>query len=251
MDFYTAQPHANVDVAMRIFGLEISQDNYFSLTFHGPIGGSVIVSSVPDDRGFLKEANFDGGTKYAVRIPEDATSSYVEFVALPDMLMSDEDEGTYVAHLPGIAFDEYANTDYPQLSAAGGDFDNGGLPMEMTKVEWPGPDSGVPEGDNDPSHYNLPGRHLLWEPDSLNARVQLQGVAEYLRDAHIDGVAPSSGTLVGDNFVWTADYGITPFVSATKSDKIERRSTLEFYSGVALGLAAAALLALLQEFRDV
>jgi len=58
------------------------------------------------------------------------------------------------------------------------------------------------------------------------------------------------GSFEDDNFVWTGTGFIEPTVSLSDPNREQTRASDEFFAGVALAAAAAALIALIQEFSD-
>ena len=91
---------------------------------------------------------------------------------------------------------------------------------------------------------------LYWAPRSLNSEVSLIGTENIVRNGQILLDLPSDGTLQGDQFTWTGGFGLSPILQIEQLTAADTRSTEVFMAGVTLALAAAALIALVQEMRD-
>lgn len=154
--------------------------------------------------------------------------------------------GTFSADLPDIEEDAEQGSDYPVVIAYHANRSDAQL------LPIPTEDYRIPASRN-PTDYGVQsgtGRKLYWVPANFTAKVTLEDASQYVRDARIDTDIPPNGAEVGMNFVWTGGYGLAPSLSATKWSSIEDRSSDEFYSGLLIGLAAAAALALFVEFPD-
>jgi len=62
-----------------------------------------------------------------------------------------------------------------------------------------------------------------------------------------DSVSPMNGSLQGLNFAWVGGTIMEPTVSASDPASVQARSNDDFLAGVALAVAAAPLIALIQE----
>jgi hypothetical protein len=106
-------------------------------------------------------------------------------------------------------------------------------------------------GDTRPSSYKVPSdepvKGLFWDPQTLTSTEVLDGVADDISRSDVILNLPSNGRVQGGGFVWTAPGELSPVLSTTNRDLNDARGRDEFYSGVALATAAAALIALVQE----
>lgn len=103
----------------------------------------------------------------------------------------------------------------------------------------------------DPAHYmaNVPGAlpTKFYDPQVINTAEQIMGAGQYLRNSQAAPMVPPDGQVRGNDLLWKSNGSLQPTVKTTSIDEAERRSSLDFYSGIALATAAAALIAALQE----
>jgi hypothetical protein len=119
------------------------------------------------------------------------------------------------------------------------------------------PNFTLPAGDiysQQPAAYGAsnskPIEELFWEPPTMSTSEVLNDIGPDLLNANIQVNLPSNGTAEGANFAWTGSFGLSPVLRTSDRDAEDRRSRNEFYSGIALATAAAALIALIQELPD-
>jgi hypothetical protein len=167
--------------------------------------------------------------------------------ALPRDAILDE-RGTFAARLPAVgAFQHSGMQDlgppYGVVQSPGGDWE-----LHDTGIAQLS-DQGLP-ASTDPSDYGLPDpqhEQLFWDPGDLTSKIDMEGGAAHFVAARIDTNGPSPGVVEGEDVVWNGGFRLSPFLVTTSWDTVESRSRQEFYSGVMLGLASAAFLALAQE----
>ena len=82
---------------------------------------------------------------------------------------------------------------------------------------------------------------------TTNAFLELPRSESSLVNYHVDSVSPVNGSLQGLNFAWVGGTIMEPTVSASDPASVQARSNDDFLAGVALAVAAAALIALIQE----
>lgn len=87
-------------------------------------------------------------------------------------------------------------------------------------------------------------------PIVLHTTEELDNVATQLSNSQIGLDVPSSGTVAADNFRWSGREDLEAKLSATDFDALDRRDNDAFLSGIAFALAAAALIAWLQELKS-
>ena len=110
--------------------------------------------------------------------------------------------------------------------------------------------------DRTPAHYTIldqPGstvRNLYWNPEKLITEERVVGIGEKISGWNISDT-PANGISGAGDYIWQGDYGLAGTLTAINPSAEESRASDEFYSGIALATAAAALIALLQEFKDV
>jgi hypothetical protein len=109
--------------------------------------------------------------------------------------------------------------------------------------------------DQTPSHYEIPElssypvTNLYWNPAHLTTTEKALGVGEAISGWNISST-PSNGTSDAGDYMWQGDYGLAGVLKAINPAAAESRDSDEFFSGIALATAAAALIALLQECKD-
>jgi hypothetical protein len=91
---------------------------------------------------------------------------------------------------------------------------------------------------------------LYWNPQHLTTVQTLLGIGERLPGWDIIDT-PTTGVSESGDYVWTGSYGMSAVLSATDRGLEEQRSNYEFLSGIALASGFAALVALIQEGKDV
>lgn len=92
-------------------------------------------------------------------------------------------------------------------------------------------------------------RNLYWNPEKLITEERVVGIGEKISGWNISDT-PANGISGGGDYIWQGDYGLAGTLTAINPSAAESRASDEFYSGIALATAAAALIALLQEFKD-
>lgn len=258
LDVYVPDPRQAVDVTLDVFRVDPSGQLRAVLEIGGNAAGVLITSTQPDSpsRGhhaFVKtRPDAVNPALYAFVVPPGGPRStqtrplgIAEF-DLPTGSVS-LDRGTYAARLPALGLYERGE----QFAPAYGVLNPSSSDQRLFAVSMSRPFS--PSPSTDPADYDLPfphEQHLYWQPAGMTSRVRLEGEAEQVTDSRLDTDVPATGGVVGNDLVWTGGFGLSPFISATHWDAVEARSRWDFYSGVALGLGAAAVLALFQELPE-
>lgn len=183
----------------------------------------------------------DVWTEYVPRVRESAPGLVVRHTfRLPDGFV-DIGAGGVAARMPAVG---WTQDDYQLMPAFSVDD-----PREPSQLRQPPtePRDIIPV-TQEAQAYGLPqNERLYWAPRRVDSTISLHGVSNYLENSSINVNLPSSGTLIDDAFVWTGGLGLAPSLQATNHRVEERRSSDEFYSGLALATVANALIAALQE----
>lgn len=90
-------------------------------------------------------------------------------------------------------------------------------------------------------------RELYYDPQNLMTTESIDGLRTDLENSVVNSDLPGNGTLEGDDYVWQGTGWLEGYLSATELSAGESQATWDFYSGIAFGLAAAALVAFVQE----
>jgi hypothetical protein len=123
--------------------------------------------------------------------------------------------------------------------------------------EFPKPLSEINATSPNISDYQQPAalKTILGGPYFVPDTVKTQAVLELARTKIASGlvnyrqdqVNPSDGAFENGNFVWTGTGSIEPTLSLSDPNSDQARQSDAFYAGIALAIAAAALIALIQE----
>ncbi|MGH3162187.1 MAG: hypothetical protein ACRDOC_09915 [Streptosporangiaceae bacterium] len=150
------------------------------------------------------------------------------------------------ARLPLVGQDEDATQYVPTVAAADTEQE-----MYLNPTLRPGYNI----SDRTPSHYRISNQigtavqNLYWNPENLITEERILGVGERISGWNISD-SPSGGLVDAGNFIWRGDYGLAGLLTAIDPSAAGSRDADEFFSGIALATAAAALIALLQECKD-
>lgn len=112
----------------------------------------------------------------------------------------------------------------------------------------------VPDPGDDPNAYQtLHGGHatLFWTPKVLSITEDLQDVAGILSTQQLDYMTPPA-EFQGQDYSWNTDAELQPNFKSTDPQAIDSQNSNAFISGIFLGIAGAAAIALLQELpKDI
>ncbi len=104
-----------------------------------------------------------------------------------------------------------------------------------------------------PTERDYPTQPLVgapfFVPTDISTNELVLGGSELLRDSQTNSMVPSDAQERGDDLLWQATGALQPSISTTAIDYLETRSAHDFYAGIAFAVAAAAIIALLQERR--
>jgi len=164
--------------------------------------------------------------------------------------VTQESHGSFFAHLPAIGV-SYSGSFEPlpaliseRSSSQREQLVESPLPKDLRNV----PTSRY--GSSDPSKYQAPlGQHfqaVYWQPASLTTTEILEDVKSEVDNASVNSIVPD-GSLQGNNYVWQGKGSLEPTMSLTNQDAAASHSILTFFSGIAFGVAAGALVAFIQE----
>lgn len=164
--------------------------------------------------------------------------------------------GSFFIHLPSLADAE--SSYYP-------------LPGIMTEAGGPIRDSvqdliSFPDANNQQKVYAtdsvsrlakdykaLPGtsgHELFWRPYSVSSEEDVWNAGDQVADSHIGTDQPADGHLKDGDLVWQDSGSLEAQFTSTKEVALDSESRWSFYSGIVFGVAAAGLLAVMQELPD-
>lgn len=86
----------------------------------------------------------------------------------------------------------------------------------------------------------------FWEPKDFSVTEALKGPEPILANEQLDFSSPAADVHSGE-YVWNARQQISPVIKFTNPDASDQLSTYVFVSGIALGVAGAAVIAVVQE----
>jgi hypothetical protein len=108
-------------------------------------------------------------------------------------------------------------------------------------------------GDDPNAYQTLHGGHatLFWTPKVLSITEDLQDVAGILSTQQVDYMTPSA-EFQGQDYYWNTDNELQPNFKSTDPQATDSQNSNAFISGIFLGIAGAAAIALLQELpKDI
>jgi len=254
--FYVRDRSQSLDIRVDVVQFDdLNRTNYnATLDVVGDPADTLILASEADEVGLFHEITRQRfpDVNWAYVIPTDSqvgrssptNPNALALFNIPADFVA-ENRGTFEARLPSIASGETGRQDSPAYGVIGAQSQH----ITVTKVPQ-APVRFTDKVSTSPYDYGIPDpkdETLYWEPKSINVSVHLSDESSRIDDSRIDQNSPSSGTVQEPDIVWTGGFGVSPYIIATKYSAIERRSRYEFYSGIALGLGGAALVALVQE----
>ena len=157
--------------------------------------------------------------------------------------------GEFFAHLPAMGLEPPPEPGVNMLLAPERNSQN------LIVDESPVVRSGAQPGTTNPLDYVIRQRNAepigaaFSVPNNLgnNAFLELPSHESSLINYHIDSVSPVDASLQGFSFAWVGGTTIEPTLSASDPNAVQSRADDDLFAGVALAVAAAALLALIQE----
>jgi hypothetical protein len=185
-----------------------------------------------------------------------------------DPLAAETTNGSFVASTPfpavdvvssGVLFARVPALDLEQLPQPGValivGFDHQRDKLQYLLNEDPTPLSAANSGSASLAAYKeLPGTVAeiptpFFAPANIRtqALLELTGTQSRLVNYRIDQVDPSDGSFDNGNFTWSGTGYIEPTVSMSDPNVDQARSSDELLAGIALGIAASAFIAFLQE----
>jgi hypothetical protein len=185
---------------------------------------------------------------YEDEFPAGSGSSELDF-EIPDVL--EEAHGSVFGRLPVIGDLDGQYTAVPAIlteSAPDGrglaDLIYNPLPKNIA----------IPDAGDDPNAYQtLHGGHvtLFWTPKVLSITEDLQDIAGILSTQQLDYMTPPA-EFQGQDYSWDTDNELQPNFKSTDPQAIDSQNSNAFISGIFLGIAGAAAIALLQELpKDI
>jgi hypothetical protein len=256
LQIYSESPRSDVSVQLDVnksFPMvgHAPSDYHIALSVGGSANQLMLVSNVAprgQDRQW-RRVQMEGRTQWARYLDVDKPVAGVveisEFAVASRYVQVDAGRGV-AASLPTIAQYQQPDRYVPVFGVddpwVGKRFDHFALRSMRTRPPT-----------KDPTVYGLPRRDtLFWEPAHIRSTVILRNVGNAVSDAQLQVSLPSSGTLVGNDYVWTGGFGLSPRLLAENLGYLSSRSNLDFLAGLALGLAGAALIELVSELsREV
>jgi hypothetical protein len=114
---------------------------------------------------------------------------------------------------------------------------------------------GAPSNSNDPKDYVIQQKNALepgnpfMTPNTIatSAVLEVPSGEKHLVDYHVDSVSPTNGSLQGTSYDWTGGQSMEPTLTASDPAANQSRADDQFLAGVAFAVAAAAVIALVQE----
>lgn len=108
----------------------------------------------------------------------------------------------------------------------------------------------IPDSSLFPALVKEPFYEPFYVPDTIYTNVIMNGLASTLQDGYrIDYTYPSNYRFSGSSVIWSGDLSLSPIILATNVDAEQTRANYDFLAGIALAVAAAAFIALIQEIK--
>lgn len=265
IDVYTEDPDQKINLTATVNHIieeahngQPAKDRFVIMVeVNGDASGLLLVSSTQDSEGdgiLYRPVTYFGRPAFAYYVGHagdgnrrvaDGHSLSVGWFDMPEEDVTSTADGL-TANMPALAPAESGNLSYPLFGISDA-LDNDAKLVQVDGATLPQDAF----GSRDPTKFGFKkGAALFWEPNHLTTEERLSNVGYEMGDATVDVNLPATGTLQGNDFVWSGQLGLSPELSTTKRSAATRRSLYEFYSGIALASGAAALLALIQEGKD-
>jgi hypothetical protein len=256
---YTQSPRQPIKIELDLY--YNSSGTFVDVFLNAPPNDNILVLGTQQDVSLGKDkpssfkrlyhsngsANYDyysqatGGSP----LPQDQRGYVIASFKVPDSTLTNKPEEV-IAHLPLVGQDEDSTQYMPAAATINTD---AGIYLNPTLR------AGRKISDRTPAHYFIPDqpgstvRNLYWNPEKLITEERVVGIGEKISGWNISDT-PANGISGGGDYIWQGDYGLAGTLTAINPSAAESRASDEFYSGIALATAAAALIALLQEFKD-
>jgi hypothetical protein len=201
---------------------------------------SSIAPQLDPGRKLTPVENRLGAERFVVQVPlsQDPSGTWSGVVNFGSIPMIFENNGSTFGHLPSVGAYEYPEGGVPSLFA-----EYEGTTGQLRKVI---------NGPVDPdSHVTISGDHgeLFYGPDSISYTETLHNIAPVLASQQIVYTTPAVDISGNYDYVWHSGAGLEPVFKETNPDAVDSQTQAAFYSGIAFGVAGAALIALIQEIR--
>jgi hypothetical protein len=222
----------------------------------------------PQQRAWLCEGDTTGTSMSSLATLKQETLPGVGLLQKADPLAAETTNGSFVASTPfqpvdsissGVLFARIPALDLEQLPQPGialivGFHHNHGQ-VQYLLDEDPRPLSpGNPTSSSIAAYQKLPGTIAaiptpFFVPSDIRtqALLELTDMQSRLLNYRIDQVNPSDGSFDNGNFMWTGTGYIEPTVAMSDPNTDQERSSDELLAGIAIGVAASAFIAFLQE----
>jgi hypothetical protein len=166
--------------------------------------------------------------------------------------ITQKSRGSFFAHLPALGFNETTPRALPALmgehSTSPGVRDFIDSPSLKDPKQFPEVGYGSPKTSSYRA-FSSP-QALYWQPTKLIMTEVLKDVQSEFENASVDSIVPANGSLLNNDYVWTAEGNLEPSMSLTNADAAASQSNWDFLSGIAFGVAAGAGIAFVQEEKN-
>jgi hypothetical protein len=197
--------------------------------------GTVSVFQLKSATGSLAQAD-----RYAAwfPLPRDQGNTWSGSVFFNSVPIIFQDNGSTFGHLPSVGAYSYL---YPPTSVLEGGYDAGTGQLENVAFA---------------TYSDTPGENTeYFGPPNTQASYSevIQHIVPALSDRQIAYVNPSADNANDADYVWQSNSsidGLEPTFKATDLDATDSQNQAAFYSGIAFGVAGAAVIALVQEIPE-
>jgi hypothetical protein len=198
-------------------------------------GGPISVFQLKGAEGSLAQAN-----RFAAwfPLPRDQGNTWSGSVSFNSVPIIFQNNGSTFGHLPSVGAYGYL---YPPISVLQGRYDAGTGRLE--NMAFTTPDS--PGGANI-EYFSPPNTQASYSE-------VIQHIAPALSDRQIAYMNPSADSANDADYIWQSNSsidGLEPTFKAIDLDATDSQSQAAFYSGIAFGVAGAAVIALVQEIPE-
>ena len=237
------------------------------VTARGPRSGSpgkmFITSSVAPDpsvpQRLIPVEHASGAQRFVVQLSpsRDSNGTWSDiafFDAVPIIL---ENNGSTFGHLPSIGTLEnpIQNTfgSFPPLFV---EYGHATGKARYATVNYAPPHArwlGIAEIADVSSWVTVPGDYGEFygsSSEDISCTETLQQVVPVLAGQLLDYIAPAMDNGGSNDYVWHSQGNLEPVFKDTNPDATDSQSQAAFYSGIAFGLAGAAIIALVQEIPE-
>jgi len=194
--------------------------------------------SVPPGNARIYEQEFN------VADLQSGGSSSADFY-LPNVL--EKMRGSVFGKLPAIGNLDQFEGSYPSMLT---EFRPGTTSIEDL-IYLPSLKPGQPQTDDSSAYQTINGdpAKLFWRPNVLSITDTLENFTGVIGTQQIDYMTPA-GTVSGENYVWNSSSELQPNFKSTDPEATDSQSNNAFISGIFLGIAGAAAIALIQELPE-